>query len=105
MKRTILAVGLASALTLGFGGAANADTDFRINVQVGPPAVVYEPVPAPRTGYVWAQGYWDYDHGKHVWRKGHWEHVRKGERWANGHWQEHEGHWVLERGHWEREHG
>jgi hypothetical protein len=102
IKRTMWALGITAGLALGGAGVANAASDFSVSVNVGPPAVVYEAAPAPRVGYVWAQGYWDYDHGKHVWRKGHWEHERHGERWVDGRWQEHEGHWVLNRGHWER---
>ena len=32
-----------------------------------PPAPVYEVVPAPRAGYVWAPGYYRWDGDRHVW--------------------------------------
>jgi hypothetical protein len=103
MKYTITTLGLAAALT-GFGATANA-ADFAVQLEIGPPAVVYEAPPPPRAGYVWAQGYWDYDAGKHVWHKGHWEADRRGEHWRDGRWEEREGHWYLYRGGWEHEHG
>ena len=40
------------------------------------PAPVYEPVPAPRDGYVWVRGYWTNDGGRQVWVNGHWEYDR-----------------------------
>lgn len=104
MKRTLLTLALATAFA-GSSGAALAASDVAVQLNIGPPAVVYEAAPAPRAGYVWAQGYWDYDHGKHVWRKGHYEKERHGERWVDGKWDEHEGHWSLQRGHWEHDHG
>ena len=101
-RRTTFALGFA-ILLLGLGTSASA-ANVAIELNVGPPAVVYEEAPPPRVGYVWAQGYWDYDHGHHVWRKGHWEHERKGQHWRDGAWTEHDGHWSLSRGRWEREH-
>ena len=53
-----------------------------VSLNFGPPAPVYEVVPAPRVGYIWAPGYWDYDHNRHVWRKGHWERERHGQHWT-----------------------
>ena len=100
MKRTLIALALAAAFAGPSGPALAADVGIQLNI--GPPPVVYEPVPAPREGYVWAQGYWDYDNGKHVWRKGHYEKERHGEHWVQGSWDQHDGHWYLNRGHWER---
>ena len=101
MKQTkaILALALAAGLSMS---TAMARTDVAVELNFGPPAVVYEAVPAPRAGYIWAPGYWDYDGHRHVWAKGHWERERHGERWVRGEWHEHEGRWHLDRGHWER---
>lgn len=99
--RLLIASGFASALLLS-AGTTQAASDFSVQLNVGPPPVVYEAVPPPRVGYVWSQGYWDYDHNKHVWRKGHWEREQHGQRWAQGQWSERDGHWYLNRPHWER---
>ena len=101
MKHTkaILAVALAAGMSMS---TAMARTDVAVELNFGPPPVVYEAVPAPRAGYIWAPGYWDYDGHRHVWAKGHWERERHGEHWSRGEWREHEGRWHLERGHWER---
>jgi len=100
MRQTmaVLAVALAAGLSVS---TAIARTDVAVELSVGPPPVVYEAVPPPRVGYVWAPGYWDYNGHRHVWAKGHWERERHGDRWVRGEWHEHDGRWTLTRGHWE----
>jgi len=93
------AVAFVTAVSLP---TAMARSQVDVELNIGPPPPVYEVEPAPRVGYVWAPGYWDYDGSHHQWRKGHWEHERHGQRWAGGQWTEHEGKWHLDRGHWER---
>jgi hypothetical protein len=79
-----------------------ARSNFELEINVAPPAPIYEPVPPPRVGFFWAPGYWDYERNRHTWRKGHWERERHGQHWAGGRWTENNGRWHLERGHWER---
>ncbi len=100
MKYTnaILAVALAAGMSMP---TAMARSNVEVELNFGPPAPVYEVVPPPRVGYVWAPGYWDYDGHRHVWAKGHWERERHGDHWANGEWHEQDGKWHLDRGHWE----
>jgi YXWGXW repeat-containing protein len=76
----------------------------RVDVYLGtaPPAVIYEPAPPPRVGYVWAPGYWDWNGHRHVWHRGHWEHERHGHRYVGGGWYQRDGRWYLNRPHWER---
>lgn len=71
-------------------------------VQVAPPAPRVEVVPAPRRGYVWAPGYWNWNGRRHVWVNGAWVRERRGYHWANHNWVERDGRWHFERGHWER---
>jgi len=101
MRKMLMGSAVAAAFALS-SAASHAASNFSLSVNVGPPAPIYEVAPAPRPGYVWAQGYWDYNHGKHVWHKGYWERERHGERWAQAQWQERDGRWYLNRGHWER---
>ena len=100
MIRTTL---IASTFAAVLMTAAPAGAETFVTLNVGPPAPVYEVVPPPRHGYVWAPGYWDYQHHKHYWRKGHWEHERHGHHWVDGRWAENNGRWELKRGHWERD--
>ena len=71
-------------------------------VETAPPPPRVEVVPAPRHGYVWAPGYWDWRGRRHVWVNGNWVHERRGYRWAPHGWVEREGRWHFTRGHWER---
>jgi len=98
-REMLIVSGLAAA-ALAAPGVAQARVDFSVNV--GPPAPIYEPVPAPRPGWAWAPGYWDWNGHRHVWHRGHWVHERYGYRWAPHHWAHRGDHWVLERGRWVR---
>jgi hypothetical protein len=98
MRKTILALLLASsAAALSLPAAAE------IYVNIAPPAPRYEVVPAPRSGYVWVPGYWDWRGNHHVWSKGHWERERHGMYWHPNRWTESNGHYILERGRWDKE--
>jgi len=74
-----------------------------IYVDIAPPAPRYEAVPAPRPGYVWIPGFWDWRGHRHVRTKGHWEHERAGYAWVPNRWEQRDGRWTLEHGRWERE--
>ena len=74
-------------------------------VAVAPPAPRIEVVPvAPHVDFVWLDGYWNWNGGRHVWVGGHWEPPHRGYVWVphawipvHGGYQHLEGHWV--RGH------
>ena len=74
-----------------------------IYLDVAPPAPRVEIVPAARSGFVWAPGYWDYRNGRHAWVKGHWVRERHGMFWHPDRWEQRDGRWVLQRGAWNRE--
>lgn len=75
-----------------------------VNVTIGapPPAPVYEAVPAPRPGFIWVPGFWDWDAGyhRHAWQAGHWEAERPGYAYAPPRWEHRPEGWVLVRGGW-----
>ena len=99
---------LAAAAAIVMSTPALAAVDFRFGVEVAPPPPQVEVVPAPRPGYVWAPGYWEWRDGHHVWVNGYWIAARPGYAWVPDRWveyREHRGsHWHREAGHWEREH-
>jgi len=80
-----------------------------VNIVIGnpPPPPRYEMVPAPRRGYVWAPGYWNWNGRRHVWVQGHWEHSRRGQVYMQPEWRHDREGWRLNRGGWrnERHHG
>jgi hypothetical protein len=73
-----------------------------LDVEVAPPPPRVEVVPAPRVGYVWAPGYWNWNGRRHVWVGGSLQRERRGYRWAPHNWVQRDGRWHFDRGHWER---
>jgi hypothetical protein len=95
----LLAAGtiVATAIPLPGLAAANIDLSF------GPPPPRYEVVPPPRSGFVWAPGYWSWDGHRHVWHHGHWVRARPGHVYRAPYWVEHNGHWTYRESRWDRD--
>ena len=104
MKRTAITL-LAVAAIFAPAAITPAAAQVGVNISIGtpPPAPIYEAVPAPRVGYVWAPGFWRWEHERHVWAPGHWIEGRPGHHWVADHWVEGpRGGWHHEAGHWDR---
>jgi len=72
-------------------------------VMIGPPAPRHEVIgAAPTPGYVWIDGYWSWNAGRHDWVTGHWEAPRRGYRWVPHHWYHERDGWHLREGYWRR---
>ena len=76
----------------------------QVVIRVGPPAPVYEhPGPPPERGYVWVNGYHQYQGDHYVWVGGHWaEPPYGGAHWVEGHWRPSPRGYVWVEGHWRR---
>jgi WXXGXW repeat (2 copies) len=72
-----------------------------VDIDVAPPALREEVVPAARVGYVWAPGYWNWSGQKHVWVGGHSIRERSGHHWVGDNWEQRGGRWHHEGGHWD----
>ncbi len=94
---------LSLIMVVGTAGPAVAAVNLNIDIGVAPPAPRVEVVPPPRSGYVWAPGYWRWNGREHVWVAGHWMRERRGYHWVPEHWAGREGRYHFEPGHWERE--
>jgi hypothetical protein len=97
------------AFLLGICMAASAVTaptiasaGVSVDIEVAPPPVRIETVPAPRVGYVWAPGYWEWRGHEHVWVDGRWIGERKGYHWVPDRWEPHGSRYHYEPGHWVR---
>jgi WXXGXW repeat (2 copies) len=105
IKRTAITL-LAVAAILAPAALTPAAAQLGVSINIGtpPPAPIYEAVPASRVGYVWAPGYWRWEHERHVWAPGHWIEGRRGHHWVADHWVEgpHSG-WRHDAGHWDRD--
>ncbi|MEO8081634.1 MAG: hypothetical protein ABI641_13965 [Caldimonas sp.] len=98
-KLAFIAV-LAAASATFSAPASSAPVSF--DIRVGPPAPRYEVVPAPRRGYIWTPGYWDWRRNRHHWVAGTWARDRPGYLYTQPTWVENGGHWRLQRGAWAR---
>ena len=92
----------ALAVVLLLGSVAPASAGIGIDVQIAPPPVPAVVVPAPRVGFVWAPGYWQWNGRQHVWVEGRWLRARPGYRWVPEHWNSRPGHYRFVPGHWQR---
>lgn len=55
-------------------------------VDVAPPSLRYEVARAPRVGWVWVPGYWDWRHQRHHWVRGHYVRHRPGHYYEPARW-------------------
>ena len=84
MKKLLAPVLIASTFgAAALPAAAHTNVDFFVNV--GPPPVLYAPA-APRVGFIWVPGYWDWRHGRHYWVRGHYTRHRPGYAYAPARW-------------------
>jgi WXXGXW repeat (2 copies) len=95
----IIAAGTLGAVAIPLPSMAASNVDIQLNF--GPPAPRYEPVPAPRSGYIWSPGHWAWDGYRHVWVAGHWEGVRPGYAYYAPSWVERRGRWYYQPSHWD----
>lgn len=101
MKCKLLLAALAASAVGAVPLPAAAAVD--IYLDTAPPAPRYEVVPAPRRGYVWQPGYWEWRDGHHLWHRGYWVRERKGMYWHPSRWEHRDGRWHFERGRWDRQ--
>jgi len=101
IRRTALAVALAATFATPL--AAHA-ANFSVDIDVAPPAPVYERMPA-RAGYVVTPGYYRYDNDRrqHVWVKGNYQAERHGEHYVASEWSKNEGRYHFNEGRWEHD--
>lgn len=71
-------------------------------VQVAPPPLRAEIIPAPRRGHLWVAGHWGWRNHHHQWIKGTWIRERRGYQYSQPMWLERDGRWQMERGAWRR---
>jgi hypothetical protein len=101
-KKTFAVAVLAAASAAALVPLSASAETYTI-VRVEPPAPIVETVPAPRHGWVWAPGYYDYRGNQYVWVQGHWVRERPGYEWREARWvQMGNGEWRRVGGNWER---
>ena len=92
---------LASLVALGLALPAAAHSSGGVYVNIGPPPpAYYEVVPAPRHGWAWVPGYWEWTGHRYQWIAGHWVRSRPGHVYYAPRWYRSAGHWYYVRGGW-----
>jgi hypothetical protein len=93
----------APAVVAGTQYAPNAYVTNNGYVNVAPPSPVYEPTPAPRQGYVWSPGHYEFRNGQYAWIGGTWLSERPGYEWKEATWvRGTDGQWHMTGGTWVR---
>jgi hypothetical protein len=108
-RKSLVAAALAGGALMGLSSLAQAapavvaSSPQHIIVQAAPPAPVYETTPAPREGWVWTPGFYEWRDGQYVWNTGRWIQDRPGWQWQESRWlQRPDGSWYLVGGQWVR---
>lgn len=99
MRKLIFGSLIAATLAgISLPAAARTYVDFHVNF--APPVAPVEYVPAPRVGYVWVPGYYDWRYNRYHWVKGHFVRSRPGHYYAPARWEHRHGRYYLVRGGW-----
>jgi hypothetical protein len=102
MFKKTFAIAVVAAAAGGLAPMAAGAQTYTI-VRVAPPAPVTEVAPAPRRGWTWTPGYYDYRGNQYVWVQGKWQRDRNGQEWREARWvQTGNGEWRRVGGNWER---
>ncbi|HET9577526.1 MAG TPA: hypothetical protein VFP44_06835 [Usitatibacter sp.] len=102
MRKLLLGSMAVATLGLALPAAAHSNVDLYLNFGPPPPPVV-EYVPAPRVGWVWVPGVWEWRGHRHHWARGHWERARHGYSYAPARWARYGDRWGYHRGGWRRD--
>jgi hypothetical protein len=97
---------LAAVVATSLGAVATPSTAARAGgtINVAPPELRHEAVPAARRGYDWTPGYWNWsrNHRRHDWVPGSWVRSRPGYIYTQPTWVDRGGRWEQRRGAWAR---
>jgi hypothetical protein len=96
---------LALAALIAFGAASAplssmAASNVSLFIGTAPPPLLVERMPAPRHGYVWAPGHWEWGGHRHVWAPGYWVAERPGYVYNAPVWAARNGGWYMEPARW-----
>jgi hypothetical protein len=102
MRKLIIGSFIAAALAgAALPAAARSNVDLFVNI--APPPLRYEYVPAPRVGFVWAPGYWDWRHSRYHWVPGRYVRHRPGYYSEPARWSHRDDRYYYSRPGWRRD--
>jgi hypothetical protein len=101
-KGLILATALALVGTCAFSASpAEARGVVTIYATSEPPPLREELIPAPRRGYVWVPGSWNWSHRRYAWSRGHFVRERRGYHYTPARWDHDGNRWRYNAGRWD----
>ena len=104
MKSSLKIRHLVFSVLMAAGAVAlPAMAQVNVNINLGPPAPLYEARPVIAPGYVWAPGYWTLNGDRHIWVRGRTIVQRQGYVWAPDHWEQRGTVYVRQPGSWQRD--
>ena len=102
--RKVLVSALFAAGTIGaVATPLSSVAQVVLYLNTAPPAVRYEAVPVPRSGYVYSNGHWQHDGGQYVWSAGDWQAARPGYTYSQPTWVENNGRYAYQPSRWDRD--
>ena len=103
MKKVLVSALFAAGVIGAVATPLSSMAQAIIYLDVAPPQVRYEAVPAPRDGYVWSGGHWQYNNSQYVWSNGEWQASRPGYVYRQPNWHENNGRWNYQASRWDRD--
>ena len=92
-----VALGLLGTATLGIAAPAE------IQIRVAPPADRVEVVPAPRPGYIYERGHYNWDGNRYVGQEGRFLKEREGHKYTPYVFEKRGDVYYYRKGHWDDE--
>ena len=102
-KRVLVSVLFAAGVIGAVATPLTSVAQVGVYLNIAPPVIRYEAVPAPRSGYVWSNGYWQYNGSQHVWVDGDWQSARPGYTYSQPQWVENNGRYAYQPSRWDRD--
>ena len=103
MKKVLVSAILAAGMIGAVATPLTSLAQVEVQLNFGPPAARYEVVPAPREGYVWSRGNYQWDGNTHVWAAGDWQAARPGFVYQQPAWVERDGRYSYQPSRWDRD--
>jgi hypothetical protein len=105
LRSRLLVAALGVAVLSTAAAPAYSQIGFGITIGRTPPPLRYERrPPMPGAGYVWIDGFWNWDRGRYVWVPGRWDRPPyAGAYWSHPHYDHYADGWHFHEGHWDRD--
>lgn len=93
--------GLAVAVVSMSASITNANPNWSIGINIGPPPIRIEATPPYRAGYIWVPGYWEWRYNRHHWVRGHYLRDRHHHHYVHPRWDRRGNRWHYSPGRWD----